>query len=546
MADPRPRDPAGGALAAGRTALAQGEWAAARDAYERSVAAEVSPEALEGLGAACRWLGQSRPMFRSWGAAYRLYRQGDDRLGAARVARQVAFGELYFHGDVPVARGWLERADRLLAGLERGVEHGWQAAYRAHLALQVDADTVAARRQAAEALAVARVLGLGDLEVMALAQEGVAMVSDGEVDEGMRRLDEAAAAAMGGEVDDPDAVSSACCYLIDACKRTRDYGRAARWCERVSEFSERWSDRITFAACRTHYADILMWRGSWAEAERELQTNLGPLAEINSGRVADALVRLAELRRRQGRGPEAERLAAAAEGHPLVPLVRGGLALDRGDPVGAAQEAERALRRMPRAGRTDRAVGLELLVRARVTAGDVPGARDAAGELRDIAGRAGTDAAEASARQAEGLACGAGGSWEAARRAHEDAVDLFARAGGRFEAAQARRDLAQALRALGQDEAAAREARAADDALRRMGARAGIAPEASPAGLTPRELEVLRLVAQGRSNQQIAAALVLSVRTVERHVANIYDKIGASGRAGRAAAASYALAVGLR
>ena len=201
------------------------------------------------------------------------------------------------------------------------------------------------------------------------------MVSDGEVDEGMRRLDEATAAAMGGEVDDPDAVSSACCYLIDACKRTRDYGRAAQWCERVAEFSERWSDRITFAVCRTHYADILIWRGPWDQAERELQTNLGPLAEINSGRVADALVRLAELRRRQGRAPEAERLATAAEGHPLVPLVRGGLALDRGDPVAATQEAERALRRMPRTGRTDRAAALELLVRATVAAGDAPRGR---------------------------------------------------------------------------------------------------------------------------------------------------------------------------
>ena len=172
MADPRPRDPAGGALAAARAALARGEWAPAREAFERSVGARVTPEALEGLGAACRWLGEARAMFRAWGAAYRLYRQGDDRLGAARVARQVAFGERYFHGDVPVARGWLERADRLLAGLPPSVEHGWQAAFRAHLSLQVDADTTAARRHAARARAVARGLRLVDLEVMALAQEG--------------------------------------------------------------------------------------------------------------------------------------------------------------------------------------------------------------------------------------------------------------------------------------------------------------------------------------------------------------------------------------
>jgi DNA-binding NarL/FixJ family response regulator len=136
--------------------------------------------------------------------------------------------------------------------------------------------------------------------------------------------------------------------------------------------------------------------------------------------------------------------------------------------------------------------------------------------------------------------------WEEARRALEDAVDLYARAGGRWEAAHARRQLARTLRALGHDQAAEREARAGDEALRALGASAtALDAAAAPAGLTARELEVLRLVARGRSNQQIADDLVLSVRTVERHVANVYDKIGASGRSARAAAASYALAAGV-
>ena len=142
------------------------------------------------------------------------------------------------------------------------------------------------------------------------------------------------------------------------------------------------------------------------------------------------------------------------------------------------------------------------------------------------------------------LAAGAG-SWEEARRAFEDAVDLYARAGGRWEAAHARRQLARTLRALGHDEAAEREARAADEALRTLGAGATTPDTAkAPAGLTTREVEVLRPCA-GRSNQEIATELVLSVRTVERHIANIYDKIGVSGRAARAAAASYALAAGV-
>ena len=150
-------------------------------------------------------------------------------------------------------------------------------------------------------------------------------------------------------------------------------------------------------------------------------------------------------------------------------------------------------------------------MRARLAAGEPDAAREAAEQLRAIASRTGTAASAAAASFAEGLLAAAAGSWEEARRALEDAVDLYARAGGRWEAAHASpRDAA-----------------------------------AAPAGLTAREVEVLRLVAHGRSNQEIAGELVLSVRTVERHIANIYDKIGASGRAARAAAASYALAAGV-
>ena len=185
-------------------------------------------------------------------------------------------------------------------------------------------------------------------------------------------------------------------------------------------------------------------------------------------------------------------------------------------------------------------------MRARLAAGDADAAREAAEQLRAIASRSGTTASAGAASFAEGVLAAAAGSWEEARRAFEDAVDLYARAGGRWEAAHARRQLARTLRALGHDKAAEREARTADEALRTLGARA-TAPDATkaPSGLTAREVEVLRLVARGRSNQEIATELVLSVRTVERHIANIYDKIGASGRAARAAAASYALAAGV-
>jgi LuxR family maltose regulon positive regulatory protein len=529
----------------GRAALAAGEWEAARDAFQASLDEAPTALAFEGLGTACRWLGEQEAAIRALQRAYRLHRRADDRRSAARTAVQLCIGELYFHDDMAVALGWVERAARLLDGVPTGAEHGWVELVRGHLAMQVGRDPARAHAHAGRARAIGRATGVVDVEMMALALEGLALVCEGEVDEGMRRLDEATAATVAGELDDLDAISSCCCYLIDACKRVRDFERASRWCEHVKGFCEQWSDRVTFAACRAHYADILIWRGEWSAAEAELRSSLGPLADIHPNRIADGMVRLAELRRRQGQLDEAARLLEAAGGHSLAPLVRAALALDRGDAAAAVHEAERALRRLPAEGVTDRAPALEVIVRARLASDERDAAQAAADELRAIATSARTAASAAAASYADGLLAAAGADWEPARLAFEDAVDLYARAGGRWEAAHARRNLARALRALGHDEAGEREARAADETLRGLGAAAVRPDVAAPAGLTGRELEVLRLIARGRSNHEIATELVLSVRTVERHIANIYDKIGASGRAARAAAASYALAAGV-
>jgi DNA-binding NarL/FixJ family response regulator len=536
---------AGPLVEAGRAALAAGEWAAAREAFQASIDEAPSAAAFEGLGAACRWVGEQEEAIRALQRAYRLYRQAGDPRAAARTAVQLCLGECYFHADVAVGLGWVERADRLLEGMEIGPEQGWLALLRGHLALQVDRDPARSLEHAMRARSIGRDTGVVDIEMMALALEGLCFVCQGEIEEGMRRLDEATAATVAGELEDLDAISSCCCYLIDACKRVRDFERAAQWCEHVKGFCEQWSDRLTFAACRAHYADILIWRGDWGAAEAELRGSLGPLADIHPNRIADGMVRLAELRRRQGLYEEADRLLETADGHFLAPLVRASLALDRGDPATAIHEAQRSLRRLPAEGVTDRTPALEVLVRASLAAGELDQARAATAELREIAATAGTGASAAAAAFADGLLAAADGSWDQTRLALEDAVDLYARSGGRWEAAQARRQLARALRALGHDQAAEREARAADEALRALGALSAAEDAAAPAGLTAREVEVLRLVARGRSNQEIADELVLSVRTVERHIANIYEKIGASGRAARAAAASYALAAGV-
>jgi ATP/maltotriose-dependent transcriptional regulator MalT len=323
--------------------------------------------------------------------------------------------------------------------------------------------------------------------------------------------------------------------MIDACKLVRDLERATEWCLRVRDIATRFADRQMFSICRTAYADVLLWHGDWERADAELTAAVEELGVLRPGRDVDPLARLAELRRRQGRTREAEALLARVEPHRFHALLVGLLALDRGDAATASEEAARFLRRVGEADRFERVAGLDLMVRAAGAAGDVAGARAAAEEIAAIATACPNAPLQAAALLAEGRVAAAAGDAASACPLLEDAADLFDGAGARYDAALARLELAAALRAGGR-EAAAVEARAGA-ALEALGARA---PTARAGGLSAREAEVLRLLAAGASNADMAAELVLSVRTVERHVANLYLKIGASGRTARAIATAWA------
>ena len=275
-------------------------------------------------------------------------------------------------------------------------------------------------------------------------------------------------AAVAGEVENVRVVEVICCHLIDACQRVRDLERAGEWCLRVEEIAERYGDTEMFATCRTHYADLLVWRGEWREAEQTLTAACRDLGGVPR-KVVEGLVRLAELRRRQGRLDQAEALLAQAEAHRLSLLVRAALQLDRGDARSAAEGAERFLRRVGDADRFERVPGLELLVRARLDLGDLSAARRAVEELEGTAAEVGTAPLRAAALLARGR-LDAAAAPEAARSALEDAVDLFVECGARYEAARARLELAEVLRALGRDTDAARSRRPAREALAELGA----------------------------------------------------------------------------
>jgi DNA-binding NarL/FixJ family response regulator len=539
----------------GDEALARGDWDAARDAFARALAIAESPEALEGLGVAAWWLDDAGVVFDSRERAYRLFLDRGDRRSAARLAVWLGWDTWAFRGETAVANGWLQRARSLLEGMNEVSERAWLELREGALALLDDGDPDRAHRHAADGIRIARAVGSVDLEMLGRALQGLALVASGAVAAGMRALDEVNTAVVAGEMSDLIAIGLACCYMIAACDRVRDYDRAVQWCTRLKAFCATWGLRPLFAVCRTQYASICMWRGTWLEAEQELVSATDELAASRPAMTADGLVRLAELRRRQGRLVDAAALFERAEPHGLASLGRAELAFDRGDTRAAADLAERYLRRVPVNNRTERATALDLLVRALAASGDVDAAKTALAELSAIAALVATPPLRAAASLAAGFIDSAQGEHDSARRHLEDAVDLYRESSAPYELARARIALARALAALGRTAAAIEEAERAIQILTELRAELELSrahavvtsllehPSTYPvdrnaAGLTAREIEVLRLVAEGLNNQAIAERLFVSEHTIHRHVANIFSKLSVSSRAAAVAQAA--------
>ena len=543
---------------AGNEALARGAWPEARAAFEEALRIREVPEALEGLGTAAWWLDLADLVFDARERAYRLYLAREDRAAAARVAVWLAWDSWAFRGESAVANGWLRRARRHLENHGPCAERAWLEVREGALCLLEEGDPERALRLAHEGIRVAQAAGSFDLEMLGRAVAGLALVASGSVAEGMRSLDEVNAAVIAGELTDWVTIGLCGCYLIAACERVRDYERAVQWCRRLKESCAKWGLRPLFAVCRTQYASICLWRGSWVEAEQELCAASDELAVSRPGMKGEALLRLAELRRRQGRLAEAAAIVERMAPHGSGLLERARLALDRDDARSALDLIEQYLRHLPALNRTDRALGLELAVRARTDLQDWTGAKTALDELASIAAMVATVPVRADLSYASGYAAMGKGKADEARSCFEDACDSYTRSGTPFETGRARIQLARALGALGRVDSAiaelhrgkallsdlkaelevARAEKVLENLLLLQAAHVSAAPEAKNGPLTRREIEVLRLVAEGLSNQSIAERLFVSDHTIHRHLANILNKLDVSTRAAAVALAA--------
>jgi DNA-binding CsgD family transcriptional regulator len=534
-------------LRGGREALATADWERARSLFEQARQHDETPEALDGLSEVAHFEGEYDRAIELKERAFAAYQRAGKRAEAADTARWLAFLHATCRGNLAVASGWIGRAESLLEGVEECAAHGWLILDQAPFS----SDPSEREKYAASALTIARRFGDADLEFEALALLGETYVASGRIREGMRLLDQAMAAVSAGEVTGHGAVGEIYCRLLSACEHAGDVRRAEEWLG-MADRDVVWRDFVR-PTCKTHYGGILIALGRWAEAETELLDAIRAFERGYWGDRVFPLVRLADLRVRQGRYEEAERLMEGVEWHPTARHAAAAIALARGELALAQDLVSLCLEGSDPADRTCAPL-LELLVEIQLAVDDPGAATQTLKRLTALAADCDDDRVGAFAELAAGRVRAVEGDERGA--AHlKRALERLAELDLPLEAARAQLELARAL-ARGAPEAAVaeagpalasferlgatRDADAASGLLRQLGAAGRGFPKRS-GGLTQRETEVLSLVAEGMSNAEIAERLWISRRTAEHHVANILSKLGLRSRA---EAAAYAVREG--
>jgi DNA-binding CsgD family transcriptional regulator len=539
------------AIEQGRAALRDGDAATARRAFELALAEDETGAALEGLGEALYLQCDYQAAAAYYERAYAAYRRERNLAGAGWAAVTASWVTGNVMGDWAVRNGWLARARAVLeeAGGD-GPERGWLLLTKAFTEPDAQVREVLLR----EAIAVGRRLGDPDIEFEALSYLGGVLVMTDRVEEGLTFLDESLAAVCAGELKELATVESIFCGFFWACELVNDVPRADQWMRAAADLMER--RNVVAAFCRAHYGGILTAAGRWDQAEVELLEAARQFDRGRSPRRDAALIRLAELRVRQGRLEEAARLLEGLDHHPDAVRALAALHLARGELALARDLLERATE-----GRDDvvptvgdlTVVGplLALLVDVHLEEGNVDAAARVAGRLDRIAGAQRGPYLKAAAALAKGRVCVAGGEGDARACLHE-ALEGFARAQLPVELARTRLELARAL-AEGSPEVAIAEAKlalqdferleatrnadAAAALLRSLGAPSRTGPKRIGA-LTRREAEVLELIGAGLSNPEIGDRLYITRKTVEHHVGSVLSKLGLRNRAEAAAYAT--------
>jgi len=532
----------------GRASYASGAWIDADESLSLADRAlPLGAEDLELLATSAYMLGRDDDYVSGLERAHHLYLDRGEGLRAVRCAFWMAVN-LIVRGEMGRATGWLGRARRLVERERRDcVERGFlllarmfehEAAGHAEAAIMV----------AADAVAIGERFGDADLVALAAQDQGILLIKQGRVGEGLGLLDEAMVAVTSGELS-PIVNGFVYCGVIMGCQVAYEPRRAQEWTAALTRWCERQPDMVSFTGtCLVHRAEIMQLHGAWPDALEEAR-RAGDRCALagNHAAAAHAFYRQGEVHRLRGEFTAAEEAYRTAhrggcEPQPGLALLR----LGQGNADAALAAIGRLLGETSEASK--RAGLLPAYVEITLAVGDNHAARLGCGELEDLAARWDGVMMGAIAAYARGSVDVEDGDARAALGALRHAEQAWRELEAPYEAARARVLMGRACAALGDDDTAALELEAAREVFAALGAAPDVARvdsltvravSSASHRLTPRELQVLRLIAAGNSNREIAVALVISEHTVARHAQNIFAKLRVPSRT---AASAYAFA----
>jgi DNA-binding CsgD family transcriptional regulator len=519
-----------------RRLFGQCAWAGAYQGFTLADReAPLPAEDLDLLALAAYLIGRDEDYLKTLERAFHAHLEIHQYHRAVRCAFWLGFRVL-MRGETGRAGGWFARGQRLL---ERDAR---ECAEQGYLLLPVveqrlgSGDHEAAYATAAEAAGIGERCRDADLVACARHQQGRIRLEQGRIDAGLALLDETMLAVTAGELS-PLVTGLMYCSVIAACQQVYALDRSREWTAALTRWCEGQPDMIAFVgACQVHRAEIMQLQGAWPDAIEQARRACARSQGIDRRATAAAHYQQAEVHRLKGAfaaAEEAYRNASQAglEPQPGLALLR--LRQGRTDAAAAAIRSAVGTTR----DRLKRMGLLPAYVEIMLAAGDLEDARDACRELEDLARTFDTGVPGAIAAQARGAVDLAAGDAPAAIVSLRRAFDAWQRIEAPYAVARVRELIGLACRALGDEEGASLEIGAAKSIFDRLGAAPDLARidalAAGPGGahpLTPRELQVLRLVSAGKTNAIIAAELFLSERTIERHLSNIFTKLDLSTR----------------
>lgn len=529
-------------LTVGREAFDRRAW---RDAFEhlRDAAEghDLEPDDLRCLATAAYLTGRNEAAEEGVERLHHLLLDDGEIDRAARWAVWLAI-LLFQRGQHAQGGGWLSRAQRLLDDADLDcAARGYLLVPVALHELDAEHDPERANEMFEQVSAIARRFDDPDLAVMGLLGRGQALVASGDIHRGVPLLDEVMVAVTTGDVS-PILAGIAYCAVIVTCRMVFDLRRAQEWTAVLSRWCSDQQDLHPYQGqCLVHRSEIMQLHGQWAEAMDETEQACAHIASVAGDPVMGmARYQQAELLRLRGQFALAEDgyRQASEWGHSPQP----GLALLR-LAEGRIDEASAAIGREAGAAEDDRvrrARVLAAFVEIMLAADDVDAARAGVEELEAIAADFDSTYLEAVAAEGRGALLLASGDPARALEVLRRAWRTWRALDAPYETAQVRLRMARAHRELGDDDAADMELDAATPVFQRLKAAPALVqvnalsrrPEsATPGGLTPREVEVLRLVATGATNRDVADTLVISEKTVARHLSNMFVKLGVGSRA---------------